>query len=181
LISRCSFRILDDTRSPLSNIFVTLAHWSDLFWSQRSCREAVLSKSSDLWPSNITDLWSHFFNFTNYHNGIKVLILLLSVLSGHSGRAVRDMNVFGRSNSGGYGFESTTDMDVCVRSFYLCYLVCRHRPCDGLIPHPRSLLVTCRIKKLKKRLRPKNTKGKGCKTNNNNNNNNNNKNNKPVC
>jgi hypothetical protein len=36
------------------------------------------------------------------------------------------------------GSNPTRGMDICVRLFCLCCSVCRQRPCDGLIPRPRS-------------------------------------------
>jgi hypothetical protein len=44
-------------------------------------------------------------------------------------------NVFASSNTGVVGSSPTQGMDVCVRLFCICV---RSRPCDGLIPRPRS-------------------------------------------
>jgi hypothetical protein len=45
---------------------------------------------------------------------------------------------FTRSNTEGVGSNPTRGMDVCVCLFCLCCPVYRQRPCDGLIPRPRS-------------------------------------------
>jgi hypothetical protein len=45
---------------------------------------------------------------------------------------------FARPNTGVLGSNTTWGMDVCVHLFCLCCSVCMWRPCDGLIPRPRS-------------------------------------------
>jgi hypothetical protein len=66
--------------------------------------------------------------------------------------------VFVRSNIGIGGSNPTWGMNVCVCLF--CYPVCRQRPCDSLIPRPRSPTVCVK--------RPRNWKSgqgpaKGCR------------------
>jgi hypothetical protein len=47
-------------------------------------------------------------------------------------------NVFARSNAEIVGSNPTQGMDVCLRLFRVCVVLCRQRPCVGLIPRPRS-------------------------------------------
>jgi hypothetical protein len=47
-------------------------------------------------------------------------------------------NVFALSNTGIVGSDLTQGMDVCLRLFCVCFVLCRWQPCDGLIPRPRS-------------------------------------------
>jgi hypothetical protein len=46
-------------------------------------------------------------------------------------------NHFARSNTGIVGSNPTHGMDVCLRLFCVCVVLCRHRSCVGLIPRPR--------------------------------------------
>jgi hypothetical protein len=46
------------------------------------------------------------------------------------------------------GSNPTQVMDVCLRVFRVCVVLFRHRPCDWLIPRPRSPTDCLRIKKL---------------------------------
>jgi hypothetical protein len=50
----------------------------------------------------------------------------------------KEWNVFALSNPGNVGSNPAQDMDVCALILCLCCSVCRQRPCDGLIPRPRS-------------------------------------------
>jgi hypothetical protein len=75
--------------------------------------------------------------FTAFNN--LVLIGWLYVFS--IGRAV-----FVRSNAGIVGSNPNQGMDVCV----CVYSVCRQRPCDGLIPRPRSSTDSVQIIKTEK-------------------------------
>jgi hypothetical protein len=54
-----------------------------------------------------------------------------------------ERTVFARSNTGIVGSNPTRDMDVCKHLFCVCVVLCRQRPCDGLIPFPRSHVCTC--------------------------------------
>jgi hypothetical protein len=61
-------------------------------------------------------------------------LLYVSPLSAdHSGRAV-----FAGSNTGIVGSNLTRGMDVCPFILFLCCSVYRQRPCNRLIPRPRS-------------------------------------------
>jgi hypothetical protein len=42
--------------------------------------------------------------------------------------------VFASSNTGIVGSNHTQGMDVCMRLFCVSFVLCRQRPCDGLIP-----------------------------------------------
>jgi hypothetical protein len=56
--------------------------------------------------------------------------------------------VFGRSNIGITGSNPARGMDVCV--FLCCVVLCRYRPCAGLIPPPKeSYQMSNGSKKLK--------------------------------
>jgi hypothetical protein len=57
-------------------------------------------------------------------------------------------NVFARTNTGVVGSNPNRGMDICLRLFCVCVL-CRLRPCDGLISRPRSPTGCLEIKKLK--------------------------------
>jgi hypothetical protein len=46
--------------------------------------------------------------------------------------------VIGRSNTRIFGSNPKQGINVCVRLFCACVVLCRHSPCDGLIPRPGS-------------------------------------------
>jgi hypothetical protein len=48
------------------------------------------------------------------------------------------LTVFARSNTGIMGSNLTWGMDVCLRLFCVCVVLCVRSPCDGLIPRTRS-------------------------------------------
>jgi hypothetical protein len=56
--------------------------------------------------------------------------------------------VFTHSNPGVLGWNPTRGMDVCLHLFCFFVALCRYRPCDGLMPHPRSPTSYLKIKKL---------------------------------
>jgi hypothetical protein len=47
-------------------------------------------------------------------------------------------NVFAHSDTGIVGSNATRGIDVCLCLVCVCVVLCRKRPCDGLIPRPRS-------------------------------------------
>jgi hypothetical protein len=47
-------------------------------------------------------------------------------------------SVFDRSNTGVVNSNLTRGMDVCLRLFCVCDVLCRQRPWDGLITRPRN-------------------------------------------
>jgi hypothetical protein len=57
--------------------------------------------------------------------------------------------VFARLNTGIVGLNPTEGMDVCLRLFCVYVVLCRYRPCDGLISRPRSPIDCLRVKNLK--------------------------------
>jgi hypothetical protein len=62
-----------------------------------------------------------------------ILAVARKIKAGHSGRAV-----FARLNTGIVGSNPARGMDVCLRLFCVCVVLCRYRPCDGLITRSRS-------------------------------------------
>jgi hypothetical protein len=72
------------------------------------------------------------------------LLFINYLYTGHSGRAV-----FALSNTGIVGSNPTQGMDICLRLFCVCVVLCSYLPCSGLIPRTRSPTDSLRIKKLK--------------------------------
>jgi hypothetical protein len=54
---------------------------------------------------------------------------------------IQPITVVARSNAVIVGLNPTQDMDVCMRVYSVCVVLCVGRPCDGLIPRPRSSTV----------------------------------------
>jgi hypothetical protein len=57
--------------------------------------------------------------------------------------------VFACSNIAVMGLNLTWGMDVSLRLFCVCVVLCRYWPCDRLITNPRSPTNCLKIKKLK--------------------------------
>jgi hypothetical protein len=70
--------------------------------------------------------------------------LVLITVAAHS----KAWTVFARSNTGIVGSNPTQNMGVSLRLFCVVVL-CRYRPCSGLIPHPRGPTDCPRIMRMK--------------------------------
>jgi hypothetical protein len=78
----------------------------------------------------------------------------MSLTADHSGRAVWGITVFDPSNAGIVGSNSTQGMDVCVRFFCVCVVLCVDSDlATGWSPVQGVLPSVYRIKKLKDRPR----------------------------
>jgi hypothetical protein len=91
---------------------------------------------------------------TCYENKIFKYLIFVNMLITVAARS-KAWTVFARSNTGVMGSNPTRNMDVCVRLFYVCVVLCVGSGfATGWSPVQRVLPFVYRIKKVKKRTRP---------------------------
>jgi hypothetical protein len=77
-------------------------------------------------------------SISNTSSLLKYLLHVQRVPSSIPTISNENFNVFARSNVGIVGSNLTQSTDVCLHLFCVCVVLCRQRPCVGLIPSARS-------------------------------------------